>query len=415
MFGPHGVANFGNDAVLRAFHHHIGRVAPNSEFMGICIGPSAVAAEYGIPAVPCRLALVPRWDPQGRLARAVRRALVAAPGELYQWFFSLKTMRRVDALVVPGTGLLQDADTFLGWGPYDMFRWAVCAKLCGRKLLFVSVGAGPLYSRAGRFFVKTALRLADYRSYRDESTRQCLEAVWTAAGLDPVYPDLVFSLPTIIGQDQQEPPMARPLVGLGLKGDSGRYGSNQLPGHHLAYLQAMAGLAHWLLAHGYAVRLLIGDANSDRNVLQEFSEVLDTFSAASHVGQVVDAPVSSLDQLLGEIAATDYMVGTRFHNVLLAMLLGKPVIAVSFHPKCKSLMDEMGQSDYTEDMMTVEADSLVTRFLQLQQNADRVKVEIQEGLDRSADALDDQYAVLLRVLGLGRPHVGEVKAFQPTK
>jgi polysaccharide pyruvyl transferase WcaK-like protein len=70
-------------------------------------------------------------------------------------------------LVVPGTGLLTDAYGLLSWGPYNMFKWSLAAKLRCCKLVFVSVGAGPIYSALGRWLVKSALSLADFRSYRD--------------------------------------------------------------------------------------------------------------------------------------------------------------------------------------------------------------------------------------------------------
>jgi len=38
------------------------------------------------------------------------------------------------------------------------------------------------------------------------------------------------------------------------------------------------------------------------------------------------------------ISNTDVVVQTRFHNVLLALLLNKPAISISFHQKCDSLI-----------------------------------------------------------------------------
>ena len=37
--------------------------------------------------------------------------------------------------------------------------------------------------------------MADYRSYRDEASSDCLKAIGFRSEQDPVYPDLVFSLP----------------------------------------------------------------------------------------------------------------------------------------------------------------------------------------------------------------------------
>ena len=50
--------------------------------------------------------------------------------------------------------------------------------------------------------------------------------------------------------------------------------------------------------------------------------------------RIIDEPIASVDDLLKQLAATDVVVATRFHNVLLALLLNKPAIAISYHPMC---------------------------------------------------------------------------------
>ena len=56
-------------------------------------------------------------------------------------------------LIVPGTGLLTDAYGLLNWGPYNLLKWSLIAKLCRCKLLFVSIGAGPVYGTLGKYFI----------------------------------------------------------------------------------------------------------------------------------------------------------------------------------------------------------------------------------------------------------------------
>ena len=120
---------------------------------------------------------------------------MGVPSELYRWLKAIRTLRGTDMLIVPGTGLLTDAYGLFSWGPYNMFKWSFVAKLCRCKLLFVSVGAGPIYTALGRYFVKSALALADFRSYRDASTVQYVRGIGFRANNDSVYPDLAFSLP----------------------------------------------------------------------------------------------------------------------------------------------------------------------------------------------------------------------------
>jgi polysaccharide pyruvyl transferase WcaK-like protein len=404
FFGHFGGYNWGNESTLQAVLCHLRRVVPNAEFNCICSDPSTVAMTYDIAAVSSRAlvddgfraALVVEYRTlHSPLARLARKLVVEVPSELWQWVKSIRTLWGTDALVVPGTGLLTDAYSLRDWGPYDLFRWSIAARLCRCKILFVSVGAGPLYSRAGRFFVKTALSLADFRSYRDESSLRYLEGIGFRAGNDPVYPDLAFSLPESLVPRGHDGEGRRPVVGLGLMVHAGRY-SVERPATSVysAYLETLVEFTEWLFAHEYDVRLLIGDA-VDTPATQEFKSLLKKRSLMYGEERIIDEPIASVDDLLKQLAATDVVVATRFHNVLLALLLNKPVIAISFHQKCASLMSQMGLSEYCQDINRLSSVRLIEQFSQLRQSSDGVKRMIMEEVRACRDALDEQYAVIL--------------------
>jgi polysaccharide pyruvyl transferase WcaK-like protein len=379
-------------------------MVPNAEFNCICSDPSTVAMTYNIAAVSSRAlvddgfraALVIEYRTlHSPLARLARKLAVAVPSELWQWVKSIRTLWGTDALVVPGTGLLTDAYTLRDWGPYDLFRWSIAARLCRCKILFVSVGAGPLYSRAGRFFVKTALSLADFRSYRDESSLRYLEGIGFRVDNDPVYPDLAFSLPESLVLRGHDGEGRRPVVGLGLMVHAGRY-SVERPATSVysAYLETLVEFTEWLFAHEYDVRLLIGDV-VDTPATQEFRSLLKKRSVRYVEERLIDEPIASVDDLLKQLAATDVVVATRFHNVLLALLLNKPVIAISFHHKSASLMSQMGLSEYCQDIGRLSLVRLIEQFSQLRQSSDGVKRTITEEVRACRAALDEQYAVII--------------------
>jgi len=316
--------------------------------------------------------------------------------EAYRWLKGLKTLWGTDALIVPGTGLLTDAYTLFDWGPYDMFRWSVTAKLCRCKLFFVSVGAGPLYSRAGRFFAKAALSLADFRSYRDESTLQYLKGIGFQARNDRVYPDLAFSLPESLIPRGHHSEGRRLVVGLGLMEYTGsaKYTVERPTSTvYSAYVEALVEFVRWLLAHDYDVRLLIGDF-VDTTLTREFRSLLKERSVTHEEKRIIEEPVASVEDLLRQLAATDLVVATRFHNVLLSLLLHKPVLAISFHHKCSSLMRQMGLSEYYQDINHLDSSRLIEQFRQLQQNGDCVKRMVREKVKTCRDALEEQYGII---------------------
>jgi len=116
-------------------------------------------------------------------------------------------------------------------------------------------------------------------------------------------------------------------------------------------------------------------------------------------GRIIDEPVASVGHLLSQIAATDIVVATRFHNVLLALLLNKPVISISFHHKCASLMSGMGLSEYSQDINDLKADRLIEQFCHLEKNAGSLRPMIRQKAEGCRKALDDQYNLIFQALG----------------
>jgi polysaccharide pyruvyl transferase WcaK-like protein len=307
-------------------------------------------------------------------------------------------LKRTDMLIVPGTGLVTDVFGLSSWGPYSLFKWVLMAKLRRSRVLFVSVGAGPINRTLGRILVKATLSLADYRSYRDEASRDYLSAIGFRAVRDPVYPDLVFSLPeTLLSRNYPRSEDTRRVVGLGLMEYLWEYSSADPCGEtYTAYLESLAVFVRWLLEHDYDIRLLLGDC--DTIVIEEFRSVLKARLGSYDEARITEQPLVSVQDVLAELAATDIVVATRFHNVLLALLLNKPVIAISFHHKCSSLMRQMKLSEYCHEIDQIDAERLIGQFRALEQNREAVKHTVAQGVDEARAAVDEQYDLLFATL-----------------
>jgi polysaccharide pyruvyl transferase WcaK-like protein len=398
FFGNFGSLNSGNESTLLAILARLRSVAPDGEFQCVCPHPEVVAARDGIDAIPISTRLVRVWDTETRVSRRIRMAFIGVGEEIKQYVRAFRWLKGTDMLIIPGTGLLTDAYGLTSWGPYSLFKWSLMARFSGCRVLFVSVGAGPIYSAAGRLLAKASLSLAEYRSYRDDSSKNYLTSIGFHNEGDRVYPDLVFSLaPSFL--PVAGPPRAgdRRVVGIGLMEYAGRYSvarpSDQTYWH---YLKSLASLVDWLLVQNYDVRLLLGD--EDAHVIGDFRSLLRRRLGTFDEDRVIDEPIDSIGDLLAQIAATDIVVATRFHNALLALLLNRPVIAVSFHHKCASLMSEMDLSDYCSDIDNLDAEKLIDQFQRLERNYDAVRRLIERKVDESRRALDEQYELIFASL-----------------
>ena len=400
FFGHFGSDNFGNEITLQTILHHCRRRLPGAKVACICTGPDALGAAQKIETVPISRNFARSLLSRTRLARLLIRVFTEVPTEPFRWLKAFKTFKGSDILIIAGTGLLTDAAGLTNWGPYNVFKWSLVARLRGCEVLFVSVGAGPIYSAIGRYFVKSALSMADFRSYRDDASMACLKGIGFPTNGDRVYPDLVFSLPenTIPPDDGKRE--GRPVVGLGLMEYAGRY-SDEKPNNaiYLAYLDNLVVFARWLLAHDYVIRLLIGE-RGDGRASKDFKSLLASFGPYDEE-RIIDQPPFSVEQLLPQIAATDIVVATRFHNILLALVLNKPAIGISFHQKVASLMSDMGLAEYCHDINHMNAGRLIEQFQGLEKNAEKLKPVIRQRVEESRKALDEQYKLIFKSVSVG--------------
>jgi polysaccharide pyruvyl transferase WcaK-like protein len=396
FYGHFGSPNFGNEITLQTILYHLGLRLPEAEVVCICTEPEVLAATQKIETVPISRNFIKPWKQRTLLARLIRRVFIGVPSELCRWLDAFMTLKRADVLIIPGTGLLTDAYGLLGWGPYNLFKWSLMAKVCRCKLLFVSVGAGPLYGALGRFFVKSALSLADFRSYRDDASMNYLKGAGFPTNSDRIYPDLVFGLPDAMLPHDDNKRSRRTVVGLGLMTYAGKYSvASPSDAIYQKYLENLVAFVRWLLTHDYDIRLVLGEVG-DRIASEEFKALLKISLVQYDEKRITDEPALSAEQLLPQIAATDIVVATRFHNVLLALVLNKPVISISFHHKCASLMSEMGLSEYCHDINHMNAGKLIEQFQDMEKNAEKLKPVIRQRVGQLREALDEQYNLIFK-------------------
>jgi polysaccharide pyruvyl transferase WcaK-like protein len=405
FLGWFGAHNLGNECTLQTIIYNLRRYLPDAELKCVCVEPDDTEARHGIaatliaepfPTVGSSKSRLVRNNPVAKTLGKIWFRILRIPIGLLGWLKAFRTLKGTHMLIVPGTGLLTDAYARpFGW-PYYIFKWSLTAKLCGCRLLFVSVGAGPIYHPLSRWFIKSALSMADYRSYREDSTFQYLTSIGFATNKDRVFPDLAFNLPANLLPDGDVRNGQRPVVGIGLMHYAGRL-SVDSPGNatYVAYLQTLAQFVEWLLARQYDISLLVGDASNDIHVVQEFKDLLKRRGSFDQ-SRIIDALILTVEDVLARLAETDAVVATRFHNALLALVLNKPVIMISFHHKCDSLMNQMDLSEYCEDIHHVTTDRLIERFVQLEQNAEALKDLIKRKVEQQRQALEEQYEIIFR-------------------
>ena len=367
VFGLFGSGNTGNDGSLEAMLCFLRKVRPDSAILCICGEPQTVSGRFEVATVP-----IVRPLPEGRLLRVLDRMLLGGPRRAIHFLDSIRRLRAIDVLIVPGTGVLDDfAAGPMGW-PLCLFTWCLAARLAGTRLAFVSIGAGPIHHPLSRWLMKRAIGAASFRSYRDTISKEFMESIGFDTRNDPVYPDLAFKLPSPRAASVDDTGTLTVGVGVmayyGWRNDTGRGAVI-----YRAYLEKMTAFVRWLLERGHRVRLLTGDRGDDRAVSDLMQALARTGIPASD--RLLAAPARSLHELMEQIVRTDIVVATRFHNIVCALKLGRPALSLSYARKNDVLMAEMGLGDYCHHVERFDVDWLKERFVSL--IADRAQVERQ--------------------------------------
>ena len=391
LYGGFGIGNTGNDATLEVTLAGLRNRIPGAHFTVVATDPAVVKANFGVPAVAIRrdLGAAPRW-----LKRAYKLI-----GELGGWLRTRRLIRSADCLVIPGTGVFDDLFVTAAQHAYPMWTWCAAAKQAGVKVMFVSIGAGPVERAWSRRLFGRIAAMADYRSYRDETSKTFVrDVLGVDVSKDVVTPDLVFGL------DVASPPLrtgGKRTIGIGVMDYhtwAGEKGSAD--DIYDAYMEKLSSFCTGLLRHGHALHILVGDVG-DTPAADDLRNRLAK-AAPEFSGQVTTARTPSLRDLYAEIGKTDAVVATRYHTVVGALMCGRPAISLGYAEKNRAVMADFGLGAYCQDIWDFDVTKLQTQLSELLGNLPAAGESLRHVSDRLREAVWrhlDEIATMMTGLG----------------
>lgn len=378
LFGLLGSGNLGNDGSLEAVLGFLKAEHPDAALDAFCGGPDIVQKRYRITATPMHW-----YRSEYQTASGVKSIALKGFGKLVDVVRTAAWVRKQDVVIVPGMGVLEATLPLRPWGfPYSLLLLCASGRLFGTKIALVSVGSSYITHRVTRGLVRLAAGFADYRSYRDEGSRDAMREMGVDVSADEVYPDLAFSLPV-----PSDVPAAPGTVGVGVMA---YYGGNddRARGEEIyaAYLGKIKQFVRWLVENDREVRLFIGD--------QIDNEVVEAILDDSGPAKVSAVAASTLDEIMREMAAVDTIVATRYHNVLCALKLSQPTVSIGYAVKNDVLMNEMGLGEYCQQIQELDVELLIKQFTELEAKGGEVRQAMDAQNAAAAARLDAQFAIL---------------------
>lgn len=396
--GLFGSPNFGNEATLAAFVANVRLRLPAARFLCIAGRHSVVEQLHGLPLAPLDPLDVGSslWRVKPTALRVLCTDLVQRATEPRRRRIAAQLLDGPTVLAIPGTGLLDD----FGQRPLDMpthlDRWTAIAEDRGISISFLSVGASRVRNPASQRLFGHALARADYCSFRDAASQQNAGSFGVGISAD-IVPDLAFSLPAY-SLPTRRPRTNAGVIGVGVMGYFGwnepRRAGASIYEH---YLQRTCALVGGLLSSGYAVHLLTGDARADACAVIDVMARLSTCGAAA---TRLEAPrIASFHDVLKHLAGVDVLVATRYHNVLMALLMERPAISIGYADKNDALMNEFGRRDYSHQIGSYDVSTVIDQVKELASAPESSQEAIRSAVSAARARLDAQYDRFCRTVG----------------
>jgi len=361
-------------------------------------GPAAAAAAAPLGGLRALLRRVPGLRALIEALRAVRAALGAVCEEIPFLWRSWRALRGTRLVIVAGSNQLED--WFGGaWGfPYTIYTWVCLARLVGARVVFLSVGSGPLGASLSRAFCRRALGASALTSFRDAES-QALMRSCGFGGASSVQPDLAFGLAP------RDPPPRRPGAPLQVLINVFPYKDPSYDPHVKGggekferYLATLAALTSSLIARGHEV-VFACSQRADRRVI---GLVQARLPAAEAARTVMHDP-QSVEELRSILERADFVIATRYHGILLSLLAARPVVALCYQSKSRNLMASVGLERFAVDLTDSDTALVLARLEELKAEAARLRAPLRECVGRTHRAVLAQFDSVAALGGFAAP------------
>ncbi|MCK0118402.1 polysaccharide pyruvyl transferase family protein [Isoptericola sp. S6320L] len=336
LLGQFGIGNLGNEASLDAM---LTVLAGSADLTILTEEPDAVHAARGLPAVSLTDPGAPRGGWRG----------VVGKGRDLRW--ARHQVGEVDAVVVPGTGLLEGSAVRATAVPLTVFWYALCARLRRRPFHVLSVGVDTGGSWLTRQLFAAVVRSATIVTVRDGGSAACVQELTRRR--PPVVPDLVLA------DDPAAAPSAGsgpPCVAIGVIDTHGT-GTVEASWDRDAYLRRMGELIGRVLAAGAEVRVVGGAGLDDAMAAEVVAQAADP--------RAVLAPARSMQALDGVLSACDVVVASRYHNLVAGLRLGVPLVSIGYAEKQRWLLTDLGAADRAHDVADFDPETVADQVVDL--------------------------------------------------
>jgi polysaccharide pyruvyl transferase CsaB len=320
IIGNYGHDNNGDEAILSGILTHLNTLGiRKGEIVIFSNNPSNTESRYNIKAVPL-------LHKKGNFILSVLHTVKQ----------SFKIMKDLDLLIIGGGGLLmdmykRDAPLYSTLGLLGYY--AKC------RVVIYGVGAGPITTKAGKFFIKTLANKADSISVRDVKSKELLKDIGIRKEID-IIGDPAFAIEPV--RKRSKTNELKKVAVTAVPYFSKQYWPQRDDSKYEAYVKGMAqNLDELIEKKGATVTFFSTKYPQDVEVTREIYDMM-TYK------QFVRLKDENLhpDEIVKLCAEQDLIIGTRLHSLILSVVASTPVLGVGYHHKVEHFLQALGKEEH---------------------------------------------------------------------
>lgn len=304
------------------------------------------------------------------LTKSTKLAKILYTKEEYESFENFITS---DIIISKGGSFLY---SFKGWnGALFFFRMISSFYLASRfkvKIYIYSQSIGPFENWSSKFLF-TKIQNQINKIYLRE--KNCLQYLDNPGNNIEIINDSAFALKTCANEPITKTTISNKIA------ITARPHKFESPQQLDVYIKALSDLINTLITENHQIYLVAqvtgpSAGEDDRNVLDILYERTRQKDNISYIKDNLNP--RELKSLYGEM---DFLIGTRLHSVIFALGMGVPCINIAYHgTKAEGIMGSLGLSNYVLNIKSMNSESLLKCYRELDANSDSYKEIISSGI-----------------------------------
>jgi polysaccharide pyruvyl transferase CsaB len=320
IIGNYGHDNNGDEAILSGILTQLNTLGiRKGEIVIFSNNPSNTESRYNIKAVPI-------LHKKGNFILSVLHTVKQ----------SFKIMKDLDLLIIGGGGLLmdmykRDAPLYSTLGLLGYY--AKC------RVVIYGVGAGPITTKAGKFFIKTLANKADSISVRDVKSKELLKDIGIRKEID-IIGDPAFAIEPV--RKRSKTNELKKVAVTAVPYFSKQYWPQRDDSKYEAYVKGMAqNLDELIEKKGATVTFFSTKYPQDVEVTREIYDMMTYKQFVRIKGENLHP-----DEIVKLCAEQDLIIGTRLHSLILSVVASTPVLGVGYHHKVEHFLQALGKEEH---------------------------------------------------------------------